>query len=84
MRKERDKVGRYMPIWLQTYCKCLLEGYLEHEEVQKEVERGVGIVIDCVPAEGLRVLNAGMDAEGRGVWRGVWAEWKWRNPGVKE
>ncbi|KAL9033572.1 MAG: hypothetical protein Q9214_007449, partial [Letrouitia sp. 1 TL-2023] len=66
VKKERDKVGRYMHIWLHTYCKCLLEGYLENEEVRKEVERGVGIVIDCVPAEGLRVLNAGMDAEGRG------------------
>ncbi|KAL9612018.1 MAG: hypothetical protein Q9167_003384 [Letrouitia subvulpina] len=84
VKKEREKVGRYMHIWLQTYCKCLLEGYLENEGVRKEVERGVGTVIDYVPAEGLRVLNAGMDAEGRGVWRGVWAEWKRRNPRVKE
>lgn len=68
--------GQYLHHLIASYCKELLEGRLGGEAVRREIEKGMAKVAGVVGVERLRVMNSGLGRGERGVWRGVWGEWR--------
>lgn len=57
------------------YCTCQLQGRLE-PAVKEKLVPGVYAVLDVMMKEGMRTMNAALDEGGRGVWKGVYGEWR--------
>ncbi|KAI4283447.1 MAG: hypothetical protein L6R35_005174, partial [Caloplaca aegaea] len=74
--------GQYLHYLVMTYCECQLKGRLE-KEVREKLKSGLWVVLDVIPQEQMRVMNAAMGKEGRGVWKGLYAEWR-RERGGRE
>ncbi|KAL9604603.1 MAG: hypothetical protein Q9219_000323 [cf. Caloplaca sp. 3 TL-2023] len=67
--------GQHLHYLVMMYCECQLQGRLE-KEVREQVVVGLWAVLDVLPVEVMRVMNLALGREGRGVWRGVYGEWK--------
>ncbi|KAL8661726.1 MAG: hypothetical protein Q9202_005348 [Teloschistes flavicans] len=67
--------GQHLHYLISTYCSELLKGRLE-PEVRKQLQVGIWKVLDVIPQETLRVMNAGMGKAERAVWKGIYGEWK--------
>lgn len=74
--------GQYLHYLVMTYCECQLKGRLE-KEVREKLKPGLWVVLDVIPQEQMRVMNAAMGKEGRGVWKGLYGEWR-RERGGRE
>lgn len=57
------------------YCNLQLEGRLV-PEIKTALMPGVCAVLDVMTKEGMRTMNAALDEGGRGVWKGVYGEWR--------
>ncbi|KAL8918065.1 MAG: hypothetical protein Q9208_007587 [Pyrenodesmia sp. 3 TL-2023] len=71
----KSVAGRWMHYLVMTYCECQLQGRLE-KEVREKLKVGLWAAVDVVPQEVLRVMNGGLGKEGRGVWKGLYGEWR--------
>ncbi|KAL8688769.1 MAG: hypothetical protein Q9218_005403 [Villophora microphyllina] len=67
--------GQHLHYLISTYCSELLKGRLE-PEVHKQLQTGMWKVLDVIPQETLRVMNAGMGKAERAVWRGIYGDWR--------
>ncbi|KAL8815983.1 MAG: hypothetical protein Q9223_004941 [Gallowayella weberi] len=67
--------GQHLHYLIMTYCDCQLKGRLT-QEVREKLRPGLWAVLDVIPQEVMRVMNAGMDKAGRGVWKGLYQEWR--------
>lgn len=73
-KKARAYAGQYVPLVLMQYCSLQLRGKVA-EGVRERLQPGLWAAMDVVGIEAMRAMSAGMDAAGRAVWRGVYAEW---------
>ncbi|KAL8677833.1 MAG: hypothetical protein Q9186_005778 [Xanthomendoza sp. 1 TL-2023] len=67
--------GQHLHYLIMTYCDCQLKGRLA-QGVREKLRSGIWAVLDVIPQEVMRVMNAGMDKAGRGVWKGLYEEWR--------
>ncbi|KAL8657263.1 MAG: hypothetical protein Q9226_002098 [Calogaya cf. arnoldii] len=67
--------GQHLHYLIMTYCDCQLDGRLT-QEVRETMRPGIWAVLDVLPQETMRVMNAGMDKAGRAVWKGLYEEWR--------
>ncbi|KAL8759591.1 MAG: hypothetical protein Q9184_003574 [Pyrenodesmia sp. 2 TL-2023] len=67
--------GRWMHYLVMTYCECQLKGRLE-KAVREKLKPGLWAALDVIPQEVMRVMNVSLGKEGRGVWKGLYAEWR--------
>ena len=67
--------GQYLHYLIMTYCECQLKGRLE-QEVRETLKPGLWAMLDVIPIEVMRVMNTAMAKDGRGVWKGVYGEWR--------
>ncbi|KAL8745984.1 MAG: hypothetical protein Q9190_001949 [Brigantiaea leucoxantha] len=74
-KKAKITAGKNLHYLIMTYCHCQTEGRLTFE-VKRKLEPGLWAMLEVVPMEVLRTMNAGMDAAGRGIWKGLWEEWR--------
>jgi nucleolar pre-ribosomal-associated protein 2 len=56
------------------YIRMQLGARLE-PELKSALLPGLYAILDAMTVEGRQVLNAELDAEGRAVWRVLYAEW---------
>lgn len=73
--RARSIAGRYLQYLLATYVSYTLHGSIA-ADVKTALMPGLYIVIDCMARETMRAMNAGLGAEGRAVWRGLYDEWR--------
>ncbi|KAL8707427.1 MAG: hypothetical protein Q9220_007546 [cf. Caloplaca sp. 1 TL-2023] len=74
--------GQHLHYFIMSYCDCHLKGFLG-VDVRKKLEPGIWAVLDIIPQEVMRVMNAGMDKAGRAIWKGLYDEWR-RGGGGRE
>ncbi|KAL8732544.1 MAG: hypothetical protein Q9181_003934 [Wetmoreana brouardii] len=67
--------GQHLHYLIMTYCDCQLRGRLK-PEVRQKLKPGIWAVLDVIPQETMRVMNAGMDKAGRAIWRALYGEWR--------
>ncbi|KAL8769617.1 MAG: hypothetical protein Q9209_004414 [Squamulea sp. 1 TL-2023] len=67
--------GQHLHYLIMTYCDLQLKGRLT-QEVREKLRPGIWAVLDVIPQETMRVMNAGMDKAGRAVWKGLYEEWR--------
>ncbi|KAL8697816.1 MAG: hypothetical protein Q9201_006916 [Fulgogasparrea decipioides] len=67
--------GQHLHYLIMTYCDCQLRGKLE-TEVRQKLKPGIWAVLDVIPQETMRVMNAAMDKAGRAIWRALYGEWR--------
>ncbi|KAL8950346.1 MAG: hypothetical protein Q9222_003616 [Ikaeria aurantiellina] len=67
--------GQHLHYFIMTYCDCHLKGSLA-PEIRKKLKPGIWAVLDVIPQEVMRVMNAGMDKAGRAIWKGLYEEWR--------
>lgn len=71
----KSMAGQHLHYLIMTYCDCQLKGRLT-QEVREKLRPGLWAVLDVIPQEVMRVMNEAMDKAGRGVWKGLYEEWR--------
>jgi nucleolar pre-ribosomal-associated protein 2 len=71
----RAYAGEYVSVLIMEFCGLQLNGYLT-AEMRKEVLPGVWAMVNCMDIEGMRVMSAGMESNGRDLWNALYAEWE--------
>ena len=72
--RARHMEGTFLQHVVQTYCACRLHGKME-SEVKERLMPGLYAVMESMGQEVMRACNGQMDAEMRGIFRGLYNEW---------
>lgn len=76
----KQSAGQHMFRLLMAYIKLQLDGAegagVVPRDVRKELDVGVYSVLSITPENCLRIMNEGMDASGRAIFRTIYADYK--------
>lgn len=74
-KKAKATAGQYLPYLIMEYARCQLEARIE-PEMKVALMPGLYAVFDVVSVEGMRALNAAMDASGRAIFKGLYDDYR--------
>lgn len=83
VKRERARVGQFVPQLLASYCVAQLEGKLM-PHVKSALMPGLWAAMDTVEVETWRAMSSGLDAPARAIWSQTWAEWRRIGGGTKK
>lgn len=73
-KKAKRIAGQYLQYLIMEYAQCCLRGSLA-PEVKAAVLPGLYAVMDVMPKDTMRALNAGLDVSGRAVFKGLYDDY---------
>ena len=73
--KARNYVGRFAPMLLSELVNCHVHGHIR-PDIRRILMPGVWAVFNAAPKEILETMHVSLDSDDRGVFKGLWSEWR--------
>jgi nucleolar pre-ribosomal-associated protein 2 len=74
-KKAKSIAGQYMQYLIMEYARCQLQGQLP-PEVKTALMPGLYAVLDVIPRDLMRGMNAAMDSSSRAIFKGLYEDYQ--------
>ena len=75
-KRAKNMAGQHLHYLTMTYCECRINGKFATESMKEALEPGLWAVLGCFGDDMRRTMNAGMDPNGRAIWKRLYEDWK--------